>query len=199
MRPLSQKCKFWWNGFVQARTNRKCLEQLPQSLVMIANALKAGLNLHQAIEMAAKEMPEPISQKWGQVVSDMGLGETLEEALAGMQGRWPDSEVKLLVQSILTLREVGGNLVKSFETLVRIMTDRAKVVRQIRLSTIQGVSQGIFIGAMPLVFGLLMTVLAPNFMRPLWEMPLGWGVQGVVVFLESIGFLWIYKIVRIEV
>jgi tight adherence protein B len=53
-------------------------------------------------------------------------------------------------------------------------------------------------GSAPLVaFGLLYFI-DPALMRPLVTTPMGWTALGVVVVMETLGFLWIRRIVNVE-
>ena len=160
--------------WLQARYLQKVDDQLVDSLRMMANALKAGLNLQQAIELVTREMPDPIAEVFGRVVREIGLGRLTDDALRRMAARVPLEDVRLFTDSVLTLRETGGNLSETFGVIAETVVERKKVQGRIKTLTTQGISQGVIICSMPVVMMLVFTFIDDHYLDPFFQTPLGW-------------------------
>lgn len=174
-------------------------DQLVDALTMLASALRSGLSLPQAMDMVGREMPNPISQELMLVLSQQRLGRGMDEALEELAQRLDSEDLTLVVNSILVLRETGGNLAETFDTIVYTISERDKVRGKIKTLTAQGVAQGMILTAMPFVLGWVLYLINPDYMRPMFTTVLGWIMIGFMGLLLAIGGLMIRKIVNIDV
>lgn len=173
--------------------------QLIDTLGLVANALRSGLSLLQAFEMASNEMPGAISIEFKKIVKDTQLGETFENSLRAFKTRVPLSQIKSLVDSILILRETGGNLVETFEVLNHSLREEDRVQSKIKTMTTQGVAQAVVIICMPFGLAAALNVLSPNYLTPLFEHWIGWCIIGAMFFLQLLGAIVMKKMVTIRI
>ncbi len=185
--------------WLQARYLQRVDDQLVDALRMMANALKAGLNLQQALDLVSREMPPPISIVFGRVVNEIGLGRLTDDALRRMVQRVPLDDVRLFIDSVLTLRETGGNLSETFGVIAETVVERKKVQGRIKTVTTQGVSQGVIICSMPIALMLLFSIIDENYLNPFFTTPLGWLMLFAVFLLDAVGMWAILKVVKVEV
>lgn len=174
-------------------------DQLVDALLLMANALKAGLSLQQALELVVRELKPPISDEFGRLVKEIHLGRLTDDALRRFAERVPLEDVRLAVDSILTLRETGGNLSETFQVIAHTIVERKKVQGKIKAMTAQGMSQGILICLFPIVMMLLFTFIDPNYMRPFFHSPLGWMMLVAVFALDGAGLWLMFKLVKVDV
>jgi tight adherence protein B len=174
-------------------------DQLVDALLLMANALKAGLSLQQALELVVREMKPPISDEFGRLVKEIHLGRLTDDALRRFAERVPLEDIQLAVDSILTLRETGGNLSETFQVIAHTIVERKKVQGKIKAMTAQGMSQGVLICLFPIVMMLLFTFIDPNYMRPFFHSPLGWLMLVAVFVLDGAGLWLMFKLVRVDV
>jgi tight adherence protein B len=186
-------------NWMQTRYLQKVDDQLVDALRMMANALKAGLNLQQALELVTREMPDPIASVFGRVVREIGLGRLTDDALRRMAARLPLDDVRLFTDSVLTLRETGGNLSETFSVIAETVVERKKVQGRIKTLTTQGISQGVIICMMPVVLMLVFQLIDPNYLNPFFETPIGWLMLFAVFTLDAVGMWAILKLVKVEV
>ncbi len=186
-------------NFMHRRYVDKFEDQFVDSLVMMSSALRSGLSLNQGIELVAEEMPEPTSQEFGLVLRENRMGKTIDEALAAMAERIPSEDLNLFVNSVLILRETGGNLAETFDTIVFTVSERDKVRGKVKTMTAQGVAQGAILIAMPFVMAAVLHVLNPEYMRPMYTTTLGWVMLGFMLVLQALGAFMMRKIISIEV
>jgi tight adherence protein B len=186
-------------SWLQSRYLQRVDDQLVDALRMMANALKAGLNLQQALDLVSREMPPPISVVFGRVVNDINLGRLTDDALRRMAQRVPLDDIRLFADSVLTLRETGGNLSETFAVIAETVVERKKVQGRIKTVTTQGVSQGVIICSMPFALLLLFAFIDDHYLDPFFNTPLGWVMLAAVFILDAVGMWAILKVVKVEV
>jgi tight adherence protein B len=173
--------------------------QLVDALNLVANSLRAGLSLPQSLEILSREMPAPISEEFAIVLKEYQMGVQLNEALERLSRRMRNPNLDIVVTSVNVLRETGGRLTETFDTIANTIRERDKVQLKIRTYTAQGRMQAYIISAMPVILGLLFHVIDPAFIRPLYTTPLGWLLLFVMVLLQATGLTVIMKAVRVDV
>ena len=173
--------------------------QLVDALVLMANAMKSGLSLQQAVELAASECKKPIVSEFEKIQKEVQLGQSIDQALRSMSERLALADLEMAIHSIITLRETGGNLSETFMTVANTIVERKKIEGKISAVTAQGVYQGVGLCAMPFVMAGMFYLMDPKMMQPMLTTALGWSLWVVVVILDSLGMWMILKIVKIDV
>lgn len=177
----------------------KADRQLPDALLLLSGALKAGLALSPALEMASLELRAPLGGELARAVSQIKLGRTVEEALNSLGERLVTDDVALVVQSIEVLRRTGGNLCESFRTLADTIESRLAVEERIRVITFEALVQAAVLLAMPWVLVAGLWLIAPSFVMPLLNTKLGVVFLLGALLLEAIGATWLKKIIIVRV
>ena len=190
-----------WGVVMYLHTRRMALidDQLVDSLLLMANALKAGLSLQQSLELVVREMKPPIADEFGRLVKEIHLGRLTDDALRRFAERVPLEDVQLAVDSILTLRETGGNLSETFQVISHTIVERKKVQGKIKSMTAQGMTQGVLICLFPIVMMLMFSFIDPNYMRPFFQTPLGLLMLVAVFVLDGAGLWLMFKLVKVDV
>jgi tight adherence protein B len=179
--------------------DRKFDHQLVGALANLGNSLKAGFSLPQALDLLAREMPNPMHQEMGLVVREMQVGVSLEDALAHLYERMPSQDLDLIISSILISRDVGGNLTEIFDNIAYTIRERHRIEGKVRALSSQGKLQGFIIMCMPPGIALALSYIAPNMIRPLYTTGIGWALMALIGVLLACGMWMIYKIVAIEI
>jgi len=183
----------------KARRKDKLNAQLVSAIEMLANAMKAGTNLHQALKLIPQEMETPISQEFALLLREMELGLKLEDALNNLVKRTESSEYELVATAINVSRESGGNLAEVFDRIADTIRERFLMLGKIKTLTAEGRMQGLFVGILPFLLGILMMVIDPDKMVPFFTSFIGYILLGVVLLLVLMGTFLIRKITTIEV
>jgi tight adherence protein B len=185
--------------FLKARRWRAFDLQFLDGVNLLRNAMKSGLTLQQAIDVLVREMQPPISEEFDRLLKEVQLGRTVEEALTSLNERIGHPELDLVTSAVVTLRKTGGNLAETFEVISITIQERTRVEGKIRALTAQGMTQAYVLVAMPFILGIIMFLLDPAYMTPMFSTVLGLVFLAFVVLLVSMGWLIIKKIVTIEV
>lgn len=182
--------------------NKRCgkfVDQMVDGMTIMANGVKAGLSVQQSMERVVENMPNPMSQEFALVLSQMRIGRSLEEALNELGTRIPRPDVQMFVTSVNILQETGGNLAETFQTIVYTVRERQKIEKKIEALTAQGMMQGIIITLVPFFLLVVFLILDPTFVMPLFTTVLGVIALVVMLILQVIGGVMIRKIVKINV
>jgi tight adherence protein B len=190
--------KFYMNKRRQSRVT-KLNSQLPEALMMIANSLKAGFGLQQALNTSVEQLSHPLSTEFARTIHEMNIGSNAEEALLGLAARSGSYDLDIVVTAILVQRTVGGNLGEILDTVAETMRERIRIRGEIQTLTAQQKLTGLVIGGLPIGVGLLFTVVSPGYLDPLFTTLMGKMMLGAAVTLEVVGMLIIGRVLNIEV
>lgn len=174
-------------------------DQLLDALAFMSNGLKSGLSLLQSMDMVREELPNPIAEEFALTLNEQRLGVPLEDALLGLERRIGTEDVQIIVTSINILRQSGGNLSETFDTVAQTIRERKKVQGRIKTLTAQGVAQGVIIVAMPFVLGFILWLMDPTLIGRMWTTWLGWVLIFVMLTLQLLGSWMIRRIVQVKV
>ena len=197
--------RFWPNRRKNGRLNA-FNKQLPDTITLIANALRAGSSFLQAIELVVRESRPPISTEFARVIREVNLGLPFEQALENMVRRVRSDDLELMATAISIQHQVGGNLAEILDSIAYTIRERVRIKGEIRTLTAQQRLSGYVVGFLPIGLAGFLFVAAPGFMDPMFANPPGiLGLPaGVVIllfggFMMFIGFMLIRRIVDIEV
>ncbi|MFV0636633.1 type II secretion system F family protein [Mitsuokella sp. WILCCON 0060] len=180
------------------RRRKKFTNQLGDMLTMVANALRAGFSFMQAFELIAREMDAPMGREVRLVVNEVNLGNTLETALDNMQRRVASPDFELVVTAVLIQRQVGGDLAQILDTISETIEERIRMRREVMALTAQGRASAVVVACIPIALAAGLSILNPDYLKPLIETDMGHMFIIGAVVLEIIGMLIIRKIVDIK-
>ena len=173
--------------------------QMVDALQLLSNGIRAGLSVPQAIGMIVDEMPAPISQEFNVILQQNRIGVPLEECFENLSKRVPTEDNDMFVSSVNILRETGGNLAETFDTIVDVIRERVRLQQKIDTFTAQGMFQGMVIGAMPYGLGLIYYLQDPASMTPLFTTVIGFIMLFMAIAFDLAGIYVIMKIVKIKI
>ncbi len=173
--------------------------QMVDAMTILSNGVRAGLSVNQSMDRVVKNLPNPISQEFRLVLSQNQVGQTIEDALSELGERIPRPDVQMFVTSVNILKETGGNMAETFQTITFTIRERQKVEKKIEALTAQGIMQGIIISCIPFILMAVFFAIDPNYIMPLFNTTLGIVALMVVLTLQIIGGLMIKKVVTIKV
>lgn len=186
--------KSMWEG----RCNR-LVNQMVDGMTIMANGIKAGLSVNQSMERVVQNMSGPLPQEFSLVLNKIRLGLSVEDALNEFGERIPRPDVQMFVTSVNILKETGGNLAETFQTIVLTVRERQKIEKRIEAMTAQGMMQAVIITLVPFILLVVFLLVDPTFVMPLFTRPLGWLALFIMLGLQVIGGVMMKKIVTIRV
>ncbi len=175
------------------------VEQMVDALTIMANGIKSGTNPQQAMQRVVEIMANPVKAEFSQVLTQTQFGQSFEEALNDLGDRIPRPDVQMFVTAINILKETGGNLSETFQTIVSTIRERQKLEKKISAMTAQGIMQGIIVSCIPFVMGVVFFLIDPNYIKPMFNTTLGLVLLAVMLGLQIVGGIIIRKVVTIRV
>jgi tight adherence protein B len=178
---------------------RKFETQLPDVLNLLAGSMRAGFSFAQGLEAVAEEASEPSKRELQRVYAESRLGRPIEDALEDSADRMQSIDLVWAVMAIRIQREVGGNLAELLDTVADTMTERERLRHEIVALTAEGRMSAWVLGVFPPAFAVILYLIQPDYMSTLFNSTIG--VMAVVVsaVMAGFGFLWLRKIMAIEV
>jgi tight adherence protein B len=138
-------------------------EQFADAIDIIVRSLKAGHPLPLAVQLVAREMPDPVGTEFGMVADELSFGLDLETAMRNMSLRVGQEDLPLFVTSVSIQAATGGNLAAILEGLSKLIRDRFKMRRKIRAISSEARISAIFLCALPGVVMVMVQVVDPTF------------------------------------
>jgi len=173
--------------------------QLPATLNLLSGSMRAGFSFAQGLETVANEASEPTRRELQRVFTESRLGRPIEDALEDSANRMGSVDLMWAVMAIRIQREVGGNLAELLDTVADTMTQRERIRGEIKALTAEGRFSGWILGIFPIAFAGVLYVVQPDYISALFSATEGLVACGVAAVMTGVGFLWLRKILVIEV
>src|SRR6201987_3441936 len=174
-------------AFKRKRRLRKFEEHFPEALDLLGRAVRAGHAFTTGLELISNERAEPLAGEFRTAFEEQNFGLPLRDALLNLSERVPIIDVRFFVTALLIQKETGGNLAEILDGLARVIRDRFRIYREVRVRTAQGrLTAGILI-ALPLGMMMLMRILNPKYIGVLFTDPKGVLVLTVAGIMQLIG------------
>jgi tight adherence protein B len=196
----------WYLGYRQKKRVKAFASQLPDTITLLANSLRAGSSFLQGVELVTREARPPISEEFERVVREMSLGVALQPALNNMARRVKSEDLELMVTAINIQSQVGGNLATVLDSIAFTIRERIRIQGEIQTLTAMQRYSGYVITLLPVGLGGILFLISPSYISAMLDKPpellgLPMGVVFFIVGLISmgIGYLLIRRIVDIKV
>lgn len=186
-------------SYMRTKRFAKFEEKFPEAIDTLARAVRAGHAFTTALEMIANEVSEPVAGEFRQLYEEQKFGLPVRDALINLADRIPLVDVKFFVTAVMLQRETGGNLAEILDNLSYVIRERFKILRQVRVHTAQGRLTMVLLMALPPTIVVIMTLLNPGFIRPLFVDPIGHALIVGGITLQTMGYFFIRRIIRIQV
>jgi len=171
----------------------------PEAIDTLARAVRAGHAFTTALELISNEVAEPVASEFRKLFEEQKFGLPVRDALINLTQRVPLVDVKFFVTAVMLQRETGGNLAEILDNLSYVIRERFKIMRQVRVHTAQGRLTMVLLMSLPPVIVVVMLIMSPSFIRPLFTDPLGHTFVVSGIALQTVGYFWIRRVIRIQV
>ncbi len=190
----------------QAKRLQSFKDQLPDTIVLLANSLRAGSSFLQGIELVTREAQPPISEEFERVVREMSLGMALQPALNNLARRVASEDLELMVTAINIQSQVGGNLATILDSIAFTIRERLRIQGEIQTLTAMQRYSGYVITLLPIGLAGILFLISPSYIsamlqKPpeLFGLPMGVIFFGIGLISMGFGYLFIRRIVDIKV
>lgn len=185
--------------FKRARRMAQFGAQLPEVIDVIVRSLRAGHPLAVALNLVAREMPEPAGAEFSLVVDEVSYGRSLSEALENLFERVGNPELKFFVASTAIAHQTGGNLGEILSRLSRMLRDRFRLARRVRALSAEGRFSGYALSILPIALFAIINLVSGSYYAELWTSAAAKPVIAISLGLLLLGNLFIYHLVNFKV
>ncbi len=181
------------------KRNDKFINMFPDVLDMIVRSVRSGFPLNTAIKMVADNMDPPVSTEFRQVADEIALGRSLDEALSRLAQRIDEPDIHFFVVVLNVQNETGGNLAEIISNLSGIIRKRKHLRMKIRSMTSEGRATGWVLGALPIVEFLILSIMAPEHLEPLFNTQAGFIILAIATGLILLAFWIVRQMIDIDI
>jgi tight adherence protein B len=190
---------FGWLLHRRSSRLKRFEEQFPEALDLLARAIRSGQAFQTALGMVADELPDPVGPEFKKTFDQQNFGLPLRDALNEMSARITLLDVRFFVTAVLIQRETGGNLSEILDNLAHVVRERFKIQRQVRVHTAHGRFTGYVLMALPAALAVALSFINPEHMQLLFHEKMGQTMLIGAIVMQAIGYVWIRKVIKIEV
>ncbi len=185
--------------FAVKRRKDLFVKQLVDALTMMANALKAGVGLMQAMDQVATQLKAPIADEFRHLLRDIRIGASPDDAFDALNQRMKSEDLDIVITGIIVQRSTGGNLAEMLENVAHVMRERIRIKGEIKTLTVQQQLSGYLVGGLPILLLVGFNFMNHNYVVPLFTTSVGHVMLAAGGTFQLVGFLLIRKIVNIKV
>jgi tight adherence protein B len=185
--------------FLRGRRQKKFGAQFPDAIDIIVRSLRAGHPVPVAINMVAREMPDPIGTEFGIVTDEITYGADLETAMRSLYFRVGSDDLPLFVTAVAIQGSTGGNLGEILENLSAVIRMRFKMRRKIRALAAEGRASALILSSLPIgMFGVI-NFVTPDFYTSVWQYDLTKIGLVLAACWMGIGNFIMYRLVNFKI
>lgn len=173
-------------------------ENFPDAIDLLARAARAGHSMAMGLQVVSEEAEEPVATEFRHVYEEQRFGIPVKEALLGLADRIDLVDVRIFVTSVLIQRESGGNLAENLDGLAQVIRARFRFRRDVKTKTAHGRMTGMVVAGVPVLAGLGMYLINPEYMEPLFVHPMGRALLLGGAVMMMVGFVVIRRLVDIK-
>lgn len=191
---------FW--AYLRLKMRRRLdqfVQQLEMALRLIGSGVRIGLGLRQALAMVIEEMQDPARYEYMRVVGQTNIGVSVYDALDNLAKRMPSSETMMMSRAIRIQSQTGGDLGKILEHLANTIKERRRIQRKISALTAEGRASAGILSALPPFLSGFISITEPAMGHALWFTTPGHLALLIVGVLETLGVLWLLKMLKVDV
>ncbi|MGE5552397.1 MAG: type II secretion system F family protein [Betaproteobacteria bacterium] len=195
MRPPKRRTQLAWLREVQRRALAgRAEEQLPEMILALTSGLRAGLNLGQALALAAADTPAPLGPEAKRCCGEVALGLSWPEALGNLRSRLPGEGLTMLAWALNVHWRTGGDLPALCDRLHDLLTERRRLRAKLAAATAQSRLSAVVVAMVPFFLALTLRQLAPDYLLPLFRTPTGWALLTWAGLMDVVGMMLIVRL-----
>ena len=199
---LGASCAFgvpqWVLGFLAKRRTNKFTLIFSDAMDIIVRGIKSGLPVHDCLKIIARETSEPLGGEFRRLVENIGMGMSLDQALEKLYERMPTAEVRFFSIVMNIQQKTGGNLAEALNNLSTVLRSRKLMREKVKALSAEATSSAAIIGCLPPGVVILISVMTPTYMMPMFIDHRGWLMLGASAIWMSIGVFVMVRMINFK-
>jgi len=172
---------------------------LPELLDQLAQTLRAGLSLPQALARIEGQTNPALVNLLHALNVDISLGYSVSESLERFVSQAPLPELRMIALALELQHRTGGNIAELLERSAGLQRQSLQMLRSLRAQTAQGRMSVRLVVAIPLGLVAVMSLVMPDYLGSFLSSGLGLALAALAVVLLCGGFIGVRRVVNIEI
>lgn len=185
--------------YIKKRRIKLIEGQMLRAIIIMNNAFKSGKSTLQAVEIASKELDEPINHEFEKMYRDMKYGLAVDTVFERFAKRIDIEEARYVSSSLTILNKTGGNIVKVFSSIEKTLFSKKKLNEELKNLTASSNMIVKLLLVVPIVFVGIIYVLNPSYFAPLFSSPLGYMIILLIILMFIVYVWFLQKIMKVKV
>jgi tight adherence protein B len=189
---------FWVNRKAKKRMGM-VEEQLPDAVELMVRSLRVGHPFSSAIQIVAKEVPDPLGSEFGMIADESAYGRDISESLKDLAERMDMQDLRFLAVAVTIQAQSGGNLAEILDGLAKVIRARFRLFRRVRAITAEAKWSGMFLSAFPLVVLGVIQITKPDYFDTVKDTPAFVPAALIVFVLLGLNYVFMKIMTNIKV
>lgn len=141
------------------------LDNFVYALELIARGVRSGLAINDCFLQVARDSEPVVAEQFFAMTEDFKLGLSADQVMDRFMKRLDLKEVHFFCLAIMIQRKTGGNLAEVLSSLSKILRNRKSLILKIKTLSSEAKTSAMIMGGMPICIVLLLSFVAPDYMR----------------------------------
>ncbi len=180
----------------EAKRKAVLLNQFPDTLGLIVRAVRVGIPVTESLRVVAKEAPEPTKSEFFKVADQINIGTSPDQALRELALRSGLPEYGFFAATLTLQAQTGGGLTETLELLADVIRKRVAMKARGYALSAEARTSSMVLGSLPVLTGLMLAILSPEYMGLLITDKTGNLVLGAAILSLVTGVFTMQMIIR---
>ena len=177
---------------------KKIEQDLLNAIIIMNNAFRSGMSTLQAIEIVSKELKGPIAQEFKKMHLEISYGLSLDVVFERFSKRVESEEVSYITSSLSILNKTGGNIIKVFSSIEKMLFSKRKLRSEMKSLTSSSRMISKILLIMPFIFVVIISILNPSYFAPLITTSIGRLILFMIILVYSLYAFIVNKIMKVR-
>lgn len=157
----------------QRRAEGQFMDLFPDAIDTAVRMLRAGLPMTSAVQVVGQEAAPPVNRAFSMIADQVKIGIPIEQAFDATSKFIGLADFRFFTVAVILQYSAGGNIAATLDMLSGIMRKRRAVRMKAKSATAEIRVTGYLLGSLPLVTILVLLIVQPGYLNPLFADPRG--------------------------
>ena len=129
----------------------------------MVRSLRVGHPFASAIQIVAKEVPDPLGTEFGMIADESAYGRDVTESLKDLAERMDMQDLRFLAVAVTIQQQSGGNLAEILDGLAKVIRARFRLFRRVKAITAEAKWSGMFLSMFPILVLAVIQITKPDY------------------------------------
>jgi tight adherence protein B len=173
--------------------------QIPQTVSTLANSMRAGLTLVQAVTRLSEQAPDPIRSEFKIMANQYAYGADMETVIQNAKERLDLPNFTLFASALLLNREMGGDVSDTLTRISKSLDKLREMRKTVEAHTSEGRTNIKVLLVAPVIMLGVMSIVVPRGVGMMFTTLPGAALTLIIVILAGAGVYFANRITKSEI